>query len=188
MKVIATKLPGVLILEPRVLGDGRGFFMETYNQPRYAEAGIRRPFVQDNLSFSARGVLRGLHLQHPHVQGKLVSVLQGEVWDVAVDVRRGSLTFGQWTGVVLSADNKRQFYVPEGFAHGYCALSETALFFYKCTDVYHPETEVGIRWNDPELTVGWPLASPTLSDRDARNPLLRDVLDRLPAYEPLAEA
>ena len=181
MNVIATELPGVLIVEPKVFPDARGFFVETYNKERYAACGIAVDFVQDNLSFSSRGVLRGLHYQNPHAQGKLVYVLQGEVWDVAVDIRPGSPQFGRWTAVTLSSDNKRQFYIPPGFAHGFCVLSDTALFTYKCTDLYHPECDGGIRWDDPELGIAWPVAEPLLSDKDRKQPLLKDVpTGRLP--------
>jgi len=184
MQVIPTELPGVLILEPKVFGDGRGFFVETFHARRYAQAGITGPFVQDNLSFSQRGVLRGLHLQHPHDQGKLVYVLQGEVFDVAVDVRVGSPNFGRWTGTMLSGENKRQFYVPPGFAHGFCTVSDTALFAYKCTDVYHPETELSIAWDDPDIGVEWPVTSPLLSEKDREAPRLKDVEPgKLPGYQ-----
>lgn len=147
MKVTKTKLPGVVIVEPKVFGDSRGFFQETWQKSRYEESGIREMFVQDNLSFSTRGVLRGLHYQNPNTQGKLVSVIQGEVFDVAVDIRAGSPTFGQWEGVHLSGENHRQLWVPPGFAHGFCVLSDTAYFMYKCTDVYNPSTEMGILWS-----------------------------------------
>lgn len=183
MKTTATTLPGVLILEPKVFGDARGFFMETWHAERYAELGIAGPFVQDNLSSSTKGVLRGLHYQHPHAQGKLVSVVQGEVFDVAVDIRIGSPTFGQWTSVVLSGENHKQFWVPAGFAHGFCVLSETAVFAYKCTDVYTPAAEGGIRWDDPDLGIEWPLQDILLSEKDQRHPFLRDVPKaRLPNY------
>ena len=181
MKVTQTDLPGVLILEPKVFPDSRGFFLETYNKEKYVAAGLNLDFVQDNLSFSSRGVLRGLHYQKPHAQGKLVYVLQGEVWDVAVDIRRDSEYFGRWTAVTLSSDNKKQFYIPPGFAHGFCVVSETALFTYKCTDTYHPECDGGIRWDDPELGITWPVAEPLLSDKDMKQPLLKDVpTGRLP--------
>jgi dTDP-4-dehydrorhamnose 3,5-epimerase len=166
MNVIETDLPGVLIIEPKVFGDDRGFFMETWNKERYAEAGIPTEFVQDNISFSKKGVLRGLHFQDPNPQGKLVSVLQGEVYDVAVDIRRGSPAFGKWVGVSLSSDNKRQLYVPEGFAHGFCVTSETALFSYKCTDWYNSKAEKTLLWNDPGLGIKWPLEKPRLSEKD----------------------
>ena len=175
MNVIETDLPGVLIIEPKVFPDARGFFVETYNKDRYVSNGILPEFVQDNLSFSTRGVLRGLHYQNPHAQGKLVFVLQGEVWDVAVDVRRDSAHFGQWTAVTLSSDNKKQFYIPPGFAHGFCVLSETALFTYKCTDFYHPECDGGVRWDDPTIGIEWPIKDPILSAKDRALPLLEDL-------------
>jgi dTDP-4-dehydrorhamnose 3,5-epimerase len=166
MNVIETDLPGVLIIEPKVFGDDRGFFMETWNKERYAEAGIPTEFVQDNLSFSRKGVLRGLHFQDPNPQGKLVSVLQGEVYDVAVDIRRGSPAFGKWVGVSLSSDNKRQLYVPEGFAHGFCVRSEFALFSYKCTDSYNSLAEKTLMWNDSNIGIEWPVIDPQISGKD----------------------
>ncbi len=184
MKVERTDLPGVLLIEPRVFGDERGYFLETFQADRYRAAGIAGPFVQDNLSFSRGPVLRGLHLQYPRVQAKLVSVLAGEVFDVAVDVRPGSPHFGRWTGALLSDGNKRQLYIPAGFAHGFCVLSESALFAYKCTGVYAPEDEITVRWNDPEIGIAWPVAEPILSDKDAAAPCLREIdPDRLPPYE-----
>lgn len=183
MKVLATELPGVLIIEPEVFGDARGFFLESWNRRRCAEAGLDVDFVQDNLSRSARGVLRGLHFQHPHAQGKLVSVLEGEVYDVAVDIRSGSPHFGRWTAVTLSAANHRQFYVPPGFAHGFCVVSDSALFTYKCTDYYTPEAEGSVRWDDPELGIPWPVREPQLSAKDAAAPRLGDwPEERLPPY------
>lgn len=185
MNIIPTPIPDVLIIEPKVLGDERGFFLETWQQERYAEAGIGPQFVQDNLAYSRHGVLRGLHLQNPHAQGKLVQVLHGEVFDVAVDVRRGSPSFGRWHGCLLSAENKRQFWVPAGFAHGYLVTSEDALFNYKCTDTYHPETQFSVRWDDPAIGIDWPLSGPpTLSDAD-RNALALTEIDpeRLPRLE-----
>ena len=175
MKVVETSLPGVLIIEPKIFPDARGFFVETYNKDRYVNNGILPEFVQDNLSFSTRGVLRGLHYQNPHAQGKLVYVLQGEVWDVAVDIRRDSPRFGQWTAVTLSSENKKQFYIPPGFAHGFCVLSETALFTYKCTDLYHPECDGGVRWDDPAIGIQWPISDPILSDKDRNLPLLGEL-------------
>ena len=175
MKVTNTELPGVLILEPRVFPDSRGFFVETYNKERYVAAGLPLEFVQDNLSVSSKGVLRGLHFQNPHAQGKLVYVLQGEVWDVAVDIRRDSAYFGRWTAVTLSDANKKQFYIPPGFAHGFCVLSETAMFTYKCTDTYHPECDGGVRWDDPDIGIAWPTTAPILSDKDRIQPYLRDL-------------
>lgn len=184
MNVIKTDLPGVLIIEPRVFGDARGFFIETWHQGKYADLGLPERFVQDNLSRSTKGVLRGLHYQHPQAQGKLVYVLDGEVFDVAVDVRVGSPTFGRWVGVTLSAENKRQMYVPPGFAHGFCVTSDSVLFAYKCTDFYNPKTEGSVCWNDPAIGIVWPIAQPSLSDKDRVAPLLKDVpRERLPLYE-----
>jgi dTDP-4-dehydrorhamnose 3,5-epimerase len=183
VKVLETAIPGVIVFEPRVFGDARGFFLETFHAARYAEAGLSLPFVQDNWSRSARGILRGLHFQEPNPQGKLVSVVSGAVWDVAVDIRRGSPTFGRHVGVELSADNKRQLWVPPGFAHGFCVLSDVADFVYKCTALYAPEHDRGIRWNDPDLAIPWPLEAPLLSAKDASAPLLRDATV-LPAYHP----
>ncbi len=175
MNVIRCELEGLLILEPKVFGDARGFFMETWNQRRYREAGLDASFVQDNLSQSRYGTLRGLHFQNPGAQGKLVSVLQGEVFDVAVDIRQGSPTFGKWHGTRLSGENKRQFYIPPGFAHGFAVLSETALFHYKCTAFYSPTDEMTLRWNDPDVGIAWPLENPMLSEKDARGLLLRGI-------------
>ena len=182
MKVIPTELPGVLILEPKVFGDDRGFFMEMFHEKRYADAGIRGPFVQDNYSRSAKGILRGLHFQEPQAQGKLVQVLAGAVYDVAVDVRRGSPTFGKWVAVELSTDNRRQLWIPPGFAHGFCVLSESADFHYKCTALYSPETERGVLWNDSDLGIPWPVSAPLLSGKDAKAPRLKDA-PVLPVYE-----
>lgn len=175
MEIHKTEINGVLIIDPRVFEDQRGFFMETYNHPRYAEAGIPPAFVQDNLSFSTRGTLRGLHFQINNPQAKLVQVLQGEVFDVAVDLRAGSPSFGRWTGALLSGANKRQFFIPGGFAHGFAVLSETALFAYKCSDVYHPEDEGGLLWSDPQLAIDWRVKSPVLSEKDTAMPLLADL-------------
>ena len=184
MKVHAGKIPGVRIVEPSVHGDERGFFMESYSRDRYAEAGIPGEFVQDNVSLSAKGILRGLHLQHPNAQGKLCFVLEGEVFDVAVDVRVGSPTFGQWEGVTLSSENKRQLYVPPGLAHGFCVLSERAMFSYKCSDFYAARSEIGVAWDDPEIGIDWPIQSPRLSDKDQQNRRLQDIpTDTLPHYE-----
>jgi dTDP-4-dehydrorhamnose 3,5-epimerase len=149
--------------------------MELFHEKRYAEAGLPGPFVQDNFSRSAKGILRGLHFQQPHAQGKLVQVFAGAVYDVAVDIRRGSPTFGRWVGVELSADNRRQLWVPPGFAHGFCVLSESADFHYKCTDFYSPASEHGIAWNDPELGIPWPVKSPLLSPKDSAAPRLKDA-------------
>ncbi|OGS95987.1 MAG: dTDP-4-dehydrorhamnose 3,5-epimerase [Gallionellales bacterium RIFCSPLOWO2_02_FULL_57_47] len=184
MQIINTALPGVLIIEPKVFGDQRGFFMETWNQANYAAAGIPDTFVQDNLSLSKKGTLRGLHFQKPNAQGKLVYVLQGEVFDVAVDIRHGSPTFGQSVSIVLSADNKRQLYIPPGFAHGFCVTSETALFAYKCTDKYNPRAEASVLWNDPALNIEWPIDNPELSTKDIQGIRLADLpVDRLPRYQ-----
>jgi len=183
MLVTPTTVPGVLLIEPEVLGDSRGYFVETWQKDRYCEAGLPASFVQDNLSFSRRGVLRGLHLQHPNGQAKLVTVLDGEVFDVAVDVRAGSPHFGRWTSVVLSGANMRQIYLPEGFAHGFCVTSETALFMYKCTGVYSPQSELGVAYDDPDLSIVWPVDRPTVSPKDQRHPRLRDIDPvRLPKY------
>ncbi|MEA3226339.1 MAG: dTDP-4-dehydrorhamnose 3,5-epimerase, partial [Planctomycetota bacterium] len=175
MNVIETKLPGVLVLEPDVFGDERGFFLETWSATRYEDAGIPGPFVQDNAAFSRKGILRGLHFQYPQSQGKLVQILSGEVVDVAVDIRVGSPTFGQSVSALLSETNHKQMYVPPGFAHGYCVTSETALFSYKCTDFYNPATEGGIIWNDPDLGIGWPIDKPVLSPRDTGYRRLKDI-------------
>jgi dTDP-4-dehydrorhamnose 3,5-epimerase len=183
MKVAPLSLPGVLLIEPDRFGDARGYFMETWRQERYRAAGIALPFVQDNLSRSGRGILRGLHLQHPNAQGKLVYVLEGEVFDVAVDVRVGSPSFGQWTSAALSSDDHRQLWIPPGFAHGFCVTSETALFAYKCTAPYSAADEVGVLWNDPALGISWPVAAPRLSTKDAALPRLADIDPRrLPRF------
>lgn len=185
MKISVTRIPEVLLIEPDVFGDERGFFMEAYRQPRYANAGISGAFVQDNVSRSTHGTLRGLHLQQPNPQGKLVYVLDGEVFDVAVDVRVGSPTFGHWVGETLSAANRRQLWVPPGFAHGFCVTGEHALFCYKCTDLYHPEHEIGIRWDDPGIGISWPIAAKEirLSHKDAAAPVLSELDPAsLPAY------
>jgi dTDP-4-dehydrorhamnose 3,5-epimerase len=175
MKVQQTELPGVLIVEPDRFGDARGFFQEIWHEKRYSEAGVPGPFVQDNMSLSAHGVLRGLHFQNPNGQGKLVYVLQGEVFDVAVDIRAGSPTFGRWMGAMLSADNGLQLYIPPGFAHGFCVTSPSALFAYKCTDFYNPRTEGTIRWDDPAIGIDWPVADPGVSAKDAGAPLLAEI-------------
>jgi len=175
MNVIETKLNGVLIIEPRVFGDHRGFFKETFQKDRYAEAGIKLPFLQDNNSRSRRGVLRGLHLQRTRPQGKLVSCLRGVVFDVAVDVNPESASFGQYVGVELSGDNHRQLWIPPGYAHGFCVLSDLADFQYKCTDIYIPEDEAGLIWNDAEVSIDWPIKNPTLSDKDLKLPTLAQI-------------
>ena len=173
MNVLRCPLEGLLIIEPKVFGDSRGFFVETWNRDRYRAAGLDADFVQDNISFSRRGTLRGLHFQNPNPQGKLMQVLLGEVFDVAVDIRRGSPTFGKWHGLMLSSETKRQFYIPPGFAHGFAVLSETALFQYKCTGLYSPKDEMAIRWDDPDIGIEWPLKEPLLSERDAKGMRLR---------------
>jgi len=183
--VIETSLPGALIIEPQVFGDARGFFYESYNKGQWQNAGIDADFIQTNVSRSAKGVLRGLHYQWPNPQGKLVSVLEGEVYDVAVDLRRGSPTFGQSVGAMLTAENHRHLWLPEGFAHGFCVLSEFATFTYQCTALYDRVADAGIRWNDADLGIDWPLSTPLLSDKDTRTPLLRDVTpERLPVFLP----
>jgi dTDP-4-dehydrorhamnose 3,5-epimerase len=181
MKVVQTEIPDVLVFEPQVYGDKRGYFVETFQVPRYAAYGLERPFLQDNLSRSSRGVLRGLHLQNPRNQGKLVSVLSGRVLDVAVDVRLGSPTFGRHVAVELSDEPFRQLWVPRGFAHGFVVLSDVADFFYRCDELYSPADEIVIRWDDPALNIDWRTEAPTLSARDATAPLLGEV-ERLPKY------
>ncbi len=176
MKVIKTDIPEVLIFEPKLSGDHRGFFIETFQVERYEFVGVTQPFVQDNLSRSAKGVLRGLHLQYPLAQGKLVSVLRGRVIDVAVDVRLGSPTFGRHVAIELGDDNFRQFWVPRGFAHGFAVLSESADFFYKCDQIYSPANELVVRWDDPAIGIDWQILEPALSERDATAPLLKDVV------------
>ena len=183
MKIIRTDLPGCVVIEPVVHGDARGFFYEGFNRQRYADAGLDLNFVQTNVSRSARGVLRGLHYQWPNPQGKLVSVLEGEVYDVAVDIRIGSPTFGRWAAAVLSTDNKRHFWVPEGFAHGFCVVSEAATFMYQCTVLYDPAADAGVHWNDAAIAIDWPVAEPLLSAKDEKAPLLADVAaDKVPVY------
>ncbi len=187
MRFVATDLPGVLVVEPDVHRDARGFFLETFRQDKYSEGGIPGPFVQDNQSLSTGGTVRGLHLQvGRRPQGKLVRVIDGVVYDVAVDVRRGSPTFGRWVGAWLSSDDFRQIYIPPGFAHGFAVTSSTAQIEYKCTDVYDPEGEVGIAWNDAAIGIEWPVhlfpAAPLLSGRDTSNPPLSALTDRLPLY------
>ena len=179
MKISETSLPGVLVIEPDVFGDQRGFFFESWNQSRYAESGLAFRFVQDNLSFSTKGILRGLHFQNPQPQGKLVQVLQGKAYDVAVDIRLGSPHFGKWVGVALSSEHHTQLYIPEGFAHGFCVLSESALFSYKCTDFYSAKTEMSLRWDDPDVGIDWPVKNPTLSEKDKNAPSLKDLPTRL---------
>jgi dTDP-4-dehydrorhamnose 3,5-epimerase len=182
MQFVTTAIPGLLIVEPDVHRDARGFFLETFHRDKYSKGGIAGPFVQDNHSRSVEHTLRGLHLQRSRLQGKLVRAVNGAIFDVAVDVRRGSPTFGRWVGVTLSADNFKQYFVPPGFAHGFCVLSPVAEVEYKCTEVYDPADEIGIRWDDPTIGIGWPVSSPILSDRDRRHPSLADALALLPAY------
>jgi dTDP-4-dehydrorhamnose 3,5-epimerase len=184
MKTIPTSLPDVFVVEPQVFKDARGYFYESFHQAKYAKLGIHVGFVQTNVSRSAKGVLRGLHYQWPHPQGKLVSVLEGDVYDVAVDIRRGSPTFGQWTGVMLTAENNRHLWIPPGFAHGFCVLSEYATFTYQCTTLYDPVADAAISWNDAAIGIDWPVSEPLISDKDAKAPLLADVpADRLPTFE-----
>ena len=189
MKVTSARIPEVRLIEPRIFGDSRGFFFESYHQQRYEAAGLPAGFVQDNISKSGRGTVRGLHLQHPFGQGKLVQAVVGEVFDVAVDVRVGSPTFGEWVGFTLSEDNHHQLYVPPGFAHGFCVRSEVAIFAYKCTELYHPETELGIAYDDPELAIPWDAGDPAISAKDRALPRLAE-LDRalLPIYRPAEES
>jgi dTDP-4-dehydrorhamnose 3,5-epimerase len=172
-----------LLVEPKAFGDPRGFFLESWQRERYAKAGIPADFVQDNLSRSARGVLRGMHLQNPFAQAKLVSVVYGSVLDVAIDVRVGSPTFGRWVSAELTAENHHQLFVPKGCAHGFCVISEWALFSYKCDDNYHPEAEVGVRYDDPDVGIEWPDVQATLSEKDLRHPFLRDIPEsKLPRF------
>lgn len=183
MVVKKGRIPGIVIVEPQVRGDARGYFLETYQFERYRSIGITERFVQDNLSRSSRGTLRGLHLQHPHGQGKLVSVVQGNVWDVAVDLRVGSPTFGQWEAFEVDDVSHRQVYIPPGCAHGFLVRSETALFMYKCTEAYHPETEFGVAFDDPELAIAWPESASTVSERDRCLPRLSEIpVERLPTF------
>ena len=188
MEVEQTSLPGVLLIKPKVFGDARGFFLETYSASRYQAAGIEAEFVQDNSSRSSKGVLRGLHYQLQYPQGKLVSVNRGEVFDVAVDIRMGSPTFGQWYGVVLNDTNHHQLYVPPGFAHGFVVMSDVVDFSYKCTDYYHPDDEQGVRWDDPVINIQWPIKTPVMSEKDRVNPLLESQVTNkcLPDYERLS--
>jgi dTDP-4-dehydrorhamnose 3,5-epimerase len=175
MKVVETALPGVLIIEPKVFGDHRGFFLETFQVDRYREAGITLPFVQDNHSRSQRGVLRGLHFQKTRPQGKLVSVSRGAVYDVAVDIEPASATYGKFVGVELNDENHRRLWIPPGYAHGFCVVSDVADFQYKCTDYYFPGDEGGLIWNDPDVGIPWPIDEPQLSAKDLKNPRLREL-------------
>ncbi len=184
MKVTPTSLDGVIIIQPRVFEDERGYFMETFQRSRYRDCGIHREFVQDNLSRSVYGTLRGLHFQVRRPQAKLVQVLSGEVYDVAVDIRPESPGFGKWTGVYLSEKNRKQIYIPEGFAHGFCVLSETALFHYKCSDYYAPDDEGGVIWSDPDIGIEWLVEKPIVSGKDNTYPRLEEIpADRLPGKE-----
>jgi dTDP-4-dehydrorhamnose 3,5-epimerase len=183
MNVIATTIPEVLIIESKLLGDSRGFFTELYQADRYAASGIKRPFVQDNLSRSGKGILRGLHFQNPKPQGKLVTVLHGSVLDVAVDVRVGSPTFAQHVMVELNDENRRQMWIPRGFAHGFIVQSETADFFYKCDEFYSPANEVVLRWNDSQLGIDWGCSAPVLSKRDSEGQYLQQLNGELPIFE-----
>lgn len=184
MKVIEAEIPGVKLIEPQVFGDQRGFFLESYNRDRYRDFGISTEFIQDNLSYSQHGVLRGLHFQHPMAQGKLVTVLMGEVYDVLVDIRKGSPDYGRWLGFYLSGENKRQLFIPQGFAHGFLVTTESALFSYKCDMPYAPQNERSIAWDDPDLAIDWPISSPKLSAKDMNASYLRDLDEgMLPSYE-----
>ena len=182
MRFLPTEIPGICIIEPEVHRDDRGYFLESYHLDKFRRAGITQPFVQDNHTKSVGGTIRGLHLQLRHPQGKLIRVIEGEVFDVAVDVRLGSPTFGRWVGLTLSAENFRQCYVPPGFAHGFCTVSPVAQVVYKCTTIYDPTAEIGVVWNDPTLAIQWPIAEPRLSPRDRSLPPLSDVLEKLPVY------
>ena len=175
MNVIPTSLEGLLIIEPDVFGDTRGYFLETYHQGRYQSAGLDTTFVQDNLSFSKKGTLRGLHFQITHPQAKLVQAITGKIFDVAVDIRPESPTFGKWSSALLSEENKHQLFIPEGFAHGFCVLSENAHVAYKCSDYYSPADEGGILWSDPAIGIDWPVKDPMLSDKDQQYPCLKDL-------------
>ncbi len=183
MKVIATELPEVLVIDPDVFADDRGFFLETYHSSRFRDAGLPETFVQDNHSRSARGVLRGLHYQEPRPQGKLVRCSRGAMWDVAVDIRVGSPTFGRWVGVELTEESRRMLFVPEGFAHGFCALTDDCDVLYKCTALYERENDRGILWSDPEIGIKWPISQPLLSKKDTAAPRLKDARV-LPRYRP----
>jgi len=183
VRVIPAEIPEVLLIEPDVFTDTRGFFLETFHAERYAAHGVPGPFVQDNHSRSVQGTVRGLHLQLTHPQAKLIRVVVGEIFDVAVDVRVGSPTFGNWVGVRLSAESFRQYYIPPGFAHGFSVLSPIAEIEYKCTGIYDPTGQLGLLWNDPALAIPWGVESPVLSDRDRANPTMREALDRLPRYD-----
>ncbi len=179
-----TELPGVLICELEIFSDDRGFFVETYHGEKYTEGGVRGNFVQDNFSHSKEGVLRGLHYQLKRPQAKLVSAISGAIYDVAVDIRIGSPTFGQWAGTILSGENKRQLFIPEGFAHGFCVLSEAADVVYKCTDFYSPNDDFGIAWNDPRFEIDWPVVNPNVSAKDSALPTIETIDEaNLPIFE-----
>ena len=182
MRIVPADIPEVLLIEPDVYADSRGFFLETYHRDKYAAAGIDASFVQDNHSHSMRGTLRGLHAQCRKPQGKLVRAVRGRMFDVAVDIRVGSPGFGRWTGATLSGDNYRQLYIPPGFAHGFCVLSEEVDVEYKCTALYAPEDEITIAWDDPQIGIAWPLTEPVLSEKDRRAPLLKALRERLPVF------
>jgi dTDP-4-dehydrorhamnose 3,5-epimerase len=182
MQIEKTNIPGVLVVTPKVFGDERGFFLETYNKEDFQQAGIEPEFVQDNHSKSIRGVVRGLHYQKKFPQGKLIRAIQGEVLDVIVDIRRGSPTFARWISILISAENKKQVWIPGGLAHGFSVLSETAEFCYKVTDYYHPEDEGGIRWDDPQLKIDWQIQNPQLSEKDSKLPLLAEAEGDLPFF------
>jgi len=183
MKIITTSIDGILIIEPKTFKDKRGFFMETYNQNRYNESGINATFVQDNLSYSVKNTVRGLHFQIKHSQAKLIQVVSGEIFDVAVDLRPNSATFGKWLGIHLSDENRRQVFIPEGFAHGYCVLSEFALFYYKCSDFYAPGDESGIIWSDPDIGIEWPVENPIISEKDKQYQKLSGLTaEKLPSF------
>ncbi len=175
MKIVSSKIPDIKIIEPNVHGDDRGYFFESYKEERFIEKNLPVRYIQENQAKSQKGVLRGLHYQLEHPQGKLVTVPYGRVWDVAVDLRQSSETFGQWIGIEISQDNHRSVYIPQGFAHGYCVLSEEAIFQYKCTDTYHPEDEYGLLWNDADLGITWPIKTPLISEKDLKHPILNII-------------
>jgi dTDP-4-dehydrorhamnose 3,5-epimerase len=182
VKFSGTALPGVILIEPDVFKDARGYFLESYHEEKYLRGGIPGRFVQDNHSHSVKGTLRGLHAQARKPQGKLVRAVRGEMFDVAVDIRVGSPTFGKWVGAHLSSENSRQLYIPPGFAHGFCVLTDLVDVEYKCTDFYDRDDELALRWDDPEIGIAWPVSAPILSAKDAAAPLLKDIQDRLPRY------
>lgn len=183
VKFTPLELPGVVLVEPRIFRDERGFFWEAFHEKKYREGGIPASFVQDNQSYSVKGTLRGLHSQRKQPQGKLVRAIEGEIFDVAVDVRRGSPAFGKWVGIKLSAENFLQLYVPQGFVHGFCVLSDVAQVEYKCTDFYAPHDEQSVIWNDPDIGIEWPIADPVISPKDKAAPRLAEILQDLPEYD-----